>query len=831
VRSTPSSAHPSRRWIPPAAFALATAGVVIAAVLMAASTRAETHHRAGAALDTVAALKVNAIEEWRGDHRRNARLAATYPTVREAVAAAARGTLSTALRAHVTAILRHLAEIHGYARIALLDASGRELVGWARAGAETQPFDPQVIRGALRPPDAADALSVDARLRPHLEVAVAAHGPDVPAGVLAIRLDASPIFDEVLERWPVPSGTANAGLVLRRGDEVLLFVPRRAAPEGTSVRRFPLSERHRPAVRAALGETGVISAVDSLGVPVLVAIRGIPGWPWKVRARVDVSEIDAPLASTLALIFGLVAALLLAGGLLLAAWWRGESARGAMDAQLRDSQERFELALSGTHRVWDWDLVAGRMETYAPSGGAPETIAGTVEEVLEALVHRDDLSRVRALAEAHLRGETAVFEAEHRVARAAAGQVRWALTRGRVSRRDARGRPIRFTGVASDVTERRAMQARLELAQRMAGLGTLAAGVAHEINNPLASLSANVDFLAAEDVTAGRDPDVAAALRDARDAAERVRDVVQNLQRFSRPGPGGRAPTDVRAELEAALRLANNEIRHRARVEVRVGALPLVDAGGHELGQVFLNLLVNAAQAIPEGDAASHLIRVDAGTDELGRARIEIGDTGSGIAPELLERIFDPFFTTKPHGGGTGLGLAIAHRIVVDAGGEIFVESTVGRGSTFRVVFPPSRAAGDAAPASPVIISAAPAPRRRLLVVDDDALVVRALVRSLSQAYDVEGVGSAADALARLDVGPRFDTVLCDLMMPQMTGMELHARVAARDPALAARMVFITGGAFSAAATDFLARTRNTCIEKPFETARLRDAISRVLAA
>jgi CheY-like chemotaxis protein len=309
-----------------------------------------------------------------------------------------------------------------------------------------------------------------------------------------------------------------------------------------------------------------------------------------------------------------------------------------------------------------------------------------------------------------------------------------------------------------------------------------------------------------------------------------VRDVVRGLRAFSGPSGPDRTPADVRGELEAAIRLARNEIRHRARLEVRISELPRVETGVHELGQVFLNLLLNAVHAIPEGRAQENLIEVVAERGEDGEASIRIRDTGVGIPPHVLERIFEPFFTTKPLGVGTGLGLAIAHRIVVDAGGRIEVETQVGHGSVFHVILPAARVAAPevTAPPTPRI---APAGARRVLVVDDDPLVARAVVRTLASGFDVTTVSSAAEALARIEAGERFDAVLCDLMMPQMTGMELYARVAARDPALARRMLFMTGGAFTEAAARFVADACAPCLEKPFEPARLREAIDRAAAA
>jgi CheY-like chemotaxis protein len=211
---------------------------------------------------------------------------------------------------------------------------------------------------------------------------------------------------------------------------------------------------------------------------------------------------------------------------------------------------------------------------------------------------------------------------------------------------------------------------------------------------------------------------------------------------------------------------------------------------------------------------------------------ISIRDTGAGIAPEVLDRIFEPFFTTKPQGLGTGLGLAIAHGLVAAAGGRIEVESPLGVGSIFRVHLPPAGApveavaAPSAPPAGPAAATAGP--RLRVLVVDDDPLVAKAAARTLSRLHLVDVCGAATDALKRIEAGERYDAILCDLMMPQMTGMELHAALRRIDQELADRVVFITGGAFTDGAVAFLREVPNACVEKPFDPDQLREAVARV---
>ncbi len=244
-----------------------------------------------------------------------------------------------------------------------------------------------------------------------------------------------------------------------------------------------------------------------------------------------------------------------------------------------------------------------------------------------------------------------------------------------------------------DLTERRQTQARLMVADRMASLGTLAAGVAHEINNPLSYVVSNLQY-ASENLDARGEAAVTElkeAVDEALEGAQRVRVIVRDLKTFSRGDEARVGPVDVHRVLELAVNMSWNEIRHRARLVKAYGAkgeVPLVFAHESRLGQVLVNLLVNAAQAIEEGAADRNEITITTGVDPSGRALIEVKDTGSGMSPEVLSRIFDPFFTTKPVGSGTGLGLSISQSLVAGFGGELLVESQQGRGTTFRVLLP-----------------------------------------------------------------------------------------------------------------------------------------------
>lgn len=277
-----------------------------------------------------------------------------------------------------------------------------------------------------------------------------------------------------------------------------------------------------------------------------------------------------------------------------------------------------------------------------------------------------------------------------------------------------------------------------------------------------------------------------------------------------------------------SINMAYNEIRHRARLVKDYGEVPLVLADDARLGQVFINLLVNAAQAIPEGDWESNEIRLVTSTDVAGNAVIEVRDTGSGIPSAVMERIFEPFFTTKPIGEGTGLGLSICHNIIVGLGGTITARNLERRGACFRVTLPRTERA--ATPKTDKLSVIAPPKRAAVMVIDDEPAVGTTLKRLLRD-HDVTVFQRATDALALLATGKVFDVILSDLMMPEMSGMEFYAELTRNYPKLVDRVVFVTGGAFTPATNAFLDAIPNEWLTKPFDVKTVRDAIQRFIAS
>jgi PAS domain S-box-containing protein len=400
-----------------------------------------------------------------------------------------------------------------------------------------------------------------------------------------------------------------------------------------------------------------------------------------------------------------------------------------------------------------------------------------------------------------------------------------------------------WLAVHQDITEQRQaqqaaekMRTQLALADRMSSLGTLAAGVAHEINNPLTYVISNL-ALAAVSIRElpGRPSksqlqELVQLIEEAGQGAESVRKIVRGLGALSRAGDDHPVALDVREVLESSIKITSHELRQKARLVKQYRAVPPVRADEARLGQVFVNLLVNAAQAIPDGRSGDNEIRVTLATDAAGRVVVEIRDTGVGIPAETLGRVFDPFFTTKSVGKGTGLGLSISHNIVTSLGGAMEVESEVGRGSAFRVLLPASVAEPEPPAGEPTPGPVGPVGRASVLIVDDDPMVAKSLCRALD-GHEVQIAGNGKHALDLLREGRQFDVIVCDLMMPVMTGMELHAALTRERPELLPRMVFITGGVFTAGAGTFLEQVPNARLEKPFSADNLRAIVGKMLSA
>jgi PAS domain S-box-containing protein len=799
--------------------------------------RSELRGQAVGQLAAAADLKTGQIASWRAERLADAAAIAAPPVGPEALARFAAGQPPPP----VVEYLRAIQARHRYLDILVVDARGEPVFTTGPAPARLGKVTAETAARAISEGRATlSDLHRGEDGRVHVDAAAPIPSPRGPAAALVLRSDAETFLFPLLQAWPASSPSTIETLLVRRdGEDVLVLNELRHARGTALVRRTPVSHTGDVAAAAAAGVTGTRDGVDGRGVPVLAEIRAVPDSPWRLVAKVDHGEIFATEHHLAWAAWAAMGAFLALGGLLARTWWRAEeqaraaAERASLDEAMRHRAEVLANVYDGVistdaeARVTSWNRSAERMygwtEAEALGRFTPELLQTEHEPGRSTQWMFDELAR-------HGRAE---FSARHRTKSGAIVEVEARV----IALRAADGTLLGYIGANRDVTERRRTEAelrrageRLALAGRMASVGTLAAGVAHEVNNPLAYVIANLASAnEAAEACAAACPDLRQSLREARDGAERVRQIVAELRTFSRPDQSARGPVDVRRVLDAAVNLARHEIRHRARVVKEYADVPCVVANEGRLAQAFLNLVVNAAQSIPEGQVDANAIRVVARPVD-GRVAVEVSDTGVGIPAEHLDRIFDPFFTTKPVGVGTGLGLSICHGIVASLAGEIRVQSTPGRGSTFTVLLP----AGAAPPPASERPPGAPAPpgrRGSVLVVDDEPALASSLRRLLARDHDVVTAGSAQAALDLVAGGARFDVILCDLMMPEITGMDLHERLSHLAPHAAAVMVFMTGGAFTDRARAFLDDPARRRVEKPFEPDAVRALVRELVGA
>jgi signal transduction histidine kinase/CheY-like chemotaxis protein len=356
--------------------------------------------------------------------------------------------------------------------------------------------------------------------------------------------------------------------------------------------------------------------------------------------------------------------------------------------------------------------------------------------------------------------------------------------------------------------------------ERVASLGQFAASMAHELNNPLTALQLTLSSMTEElaqltTPSAGLGP----MLADATLATSRIAHVVHELLAWIRGGDDlpAHKVVNLTQVVHDAVTLVRAEVGAAARLVLDVTPTPPVQGVAASLSQVLTNLLVNAAHAITGPRERNEIgLRVWA---EGPSAFLELRDTGGGITPEVLPHIFDPFFTTREHQGGTGLGLAVVARIVAQHHGTLTVKTLVGTGTTFLVTLP----CAEGPRAVPT-----PATRARVLVIDDDVTFVRSLVRLLNPTCEVTVAVNGQEGLEAVTrLGARFDVVLCDLMMPVMTGAEFYRQLVVLAPAVATGVVFISGGATTPETGALLASLPNVLLHKPFDTRALLALIDQ----
>jgi len=470
---------------------------------------------------------------------------------------------------------------------------------------------------------------------------------------------------------------------------------------------------------------------------------------------------------------------------------------------------------------------------------------------------RRSLESASALFAAALRDGSASFEWTFQ--RGAAEEFAATVTAARM---DAGVTPFLQITVR-DQTEARKQHAAAAQTERLASMGLLAASMGHEINNPLAYLISNAEDLAQllpkfaavstrcaaglhgavgdEAFTAIVGEDAALLepagwqgaidrARDALDGARRITRISQALSTFARVEVSDLCEVDLQHAIENAVVMTSNEIRFRARLDLEFTPIPPVWASEGKLSQVFLNLLINASHAVDDRETRIITVRT---WSENGYVCAAVEDTGAGITSANLARIFEPFFSTKRAGAGSGLGLSICRNIVTEFGGDIEVQSALNEGTRFVVRLPAWLDATTALRSTPSPADAVEQEmlHGRILIIDDEA-PLRVVMRRLLVAHEVVSAASGQAALSILEHDRAFDLILCDLMMPGVTGMDVHHWLLEHDSVLAARVVFITGGAFGPAAAEYLNDSTNLKLQKPFGNDEFTNMVSgRIRAA
>ncbi|HEX3596711.1 MAG TPA: ATP-binding protein [Polyangiaceae bacterium] len=507
------------------------------------------------------------------------------------------------------------------------------------------------------------------------------------------------------------------------------------------------------------------------------------------------------------------------------------SRHGTLES-LRKSEERFRSVVESIQEVVF--MTEGSLITY--SNRAFATLIGVIPSATSpvdasALLHADEFPRfARQIAELLPEGQAS--HAEYRMRTADGREITLETSAIGVG---VDGKPT-VLWLGQDVTQRRLLEGQLLQADRLSALGTLAAGMAHAINNPLSYTLLNLEHVARRmrSLAAGHDYYAEARVRlaEAHDGADRVAKVVRQMRTLSRARNSGPSAVEIRTVLENVLAMIGNEIRYRGQLVTRFELAPKVWAREGELDQAFLGLLLYVARWQPEETSQAREITLFVGQEPGGGALVRVSDDGPPMDPDMRARLLDPFAS----GETMGLGLAMCNAIFTALGGRMDVESGPESGTTFSVYLPPSGAETAQAPQQRPSVPPSPLPgpletRLSVLVIDDDPGVVSTLRAMLEAHHEVTSVESAREGLRLLLGDQQFDIAFCDLVMPEVSGIDLYCALELNRPEATKRIVFMTGGVFTPEAERFLARVPNLRIEKPFSLARVEQLLAQAVRA
>jgi PAS domain S-box-containing protein len=662
---------------------------------------------------------------------------------------------------------------------------------------------------------------------------------DRSAGVLVLQISAHQRLYPLIQHWPTPSRTAETLLVRRDGNEALFLSELKFQTNTALKLRASLDRTNQPAVKAVLGQEGIIEGIDYRGVPVVAALRAIPDSPWSMVARMDLAEVYAPLRERLWLTVLLMGALLLGAGASVGLVWRQQRVqfyreRVETAEALRASEVRyrrlFEAAKDG---ILILDAKTGMVVDVNPFlvkllGFPREAFFG--KEVWELGFFKDIVANRDNFAELQEKEYIRYDDKPLETSDGRRVEVEFVSNVYLVNHHKVIQCNIR------DISERKALEEQLRQSQKMAAVGQLAGGVAHEFNNALAVTQGNAELLLMDEGqhTAKSREDLTRIV----EASERAANLARQLLAFSRKQVMQAQPLVLNEVIANLTKVFDPAISENIDLQCHyAAALPYVQADAGMMEQVILNLVVNARDAMPKGgqlcvtteqislDEAQARVNSEARAGDF--VCLSVSDTGTGIAPEVLPRIFEPFFTTKGIGKGTGLGLATVYGIVQQHQGWLEVSSQVGEGSTFKVFLP--------AIPTPVRLAAAAEVRggnETILLVEDEPALRLTTRRILERkGYRIREATNGQEALEvwQSHAG-EISLLLTDIIMPgEMTGRDVAERLWGQRPGL--KVIFTSGYTADVLGTnrDFIQRTRSYFLQKPCPSRALLETVRRCL--
>ncbi len=503
----------------------------------------------------------------------------------------------------------------------------------------------------------------------------------------------------------------------------------------------------------------------------------------------------------------------------------------------RESEAKFRMIVENT-RDMIFTINLRREYVYvSPSfhtmlGYKPDELVG---KPFISLVHPDDVAIIEKEVQlSTMSGYKNSGDAEYRI-RNAAGEWRWIVSRGtRFS--DISGNFLYFIGIARDITEqkqaeqeKRRLEEKAQITSRLAAVGEMAAGIAHEINNPLTGVLGFAELIMEKDDIPD---DIRENLMMIADGSQRVANIVKRLLTFARQSKPVKTLANLNELIETTLKLREYVLKTNSiNVVTRFDPeLPwsVIDPG--QLQQVFLNLIVNAEQAMKKAHGRGTLTITTEKLDNM--LRLSFQDDGPGITKENMRHVFEPFFTTKAPGEGTGLGLSLSRSIVLEHDGEMSVESEVGKGATFIVELPMVEALSaeeETATPTPEVKPLA-AQNNKILVVDDEPTIRELLEKVLTRmGHKVDVTADAGTAMDKIYAGEAYDLIITDVRMPGMNGIELYSRILEKSPEMKNRTIFITGDVMGIDIRTFLIQNKLPYIAKPFDIVLLKEKINAIL--